>query len=365
MKKVTYLSLDKNVLLNGIGGASHIIGVVSTLLLHFNVSFMGYATYLLKGLHKDLSLHECEGSFYPRVLIAIWKDKKTDVFLIRKTLVGMYLLIPIIALKKIMRSKQVFILEFNGISGDYSGKSAAFSKMMLFLNVLPLYFYDGVYCVLDDIANRLRAVYNSNKIFVCPNGGPEPSKQLPSVGGSERVNLIYYGSDLAHYHLSWCAALIDEYNKTNFSNVRLILVGPRNENVNGKCVEKVSARPAKEFQSFVASIRGKSFGLVPLNLSESSNTIEPIKVFDYLSANLPIVHSSACLNGFGASEVCYMYQPDVEVSLPNLLDRIVHLPVSEVENLYKNVAQLYTVYTWPNRLKKLVEVISSENKKPS
>lgn len=365
MKKVTYLSLDKNVLQNGIGGASHIKGVISTLLMYFNVSYIGHATYLLQSLYKDLSLRECEGNFYREVLIAIWKDKETDVFLIRKTLVGMYLLIPIIALKKIMRSKQAFILEFNGISGDYSGKSAVFSKVMLFLNVLPLFFYDGVYCVLDDIANRLRAVYNSSKIFVCPNGGPEPSKQLPCVRDFERVNLIYYGSDLAHYHLNWCAAAIDEYNKANSSDVRLILVGPHNENVIGKCVEKASARPAKEFQSFVANIRGKSFGLVPLNLSESSNTIEPIKVFDYLSANLPIVHSSACLNGFGASEVCFIYEPNDDSSLPDMLNKIVQLSASEVSIIYKKVSQLYINYTWTNRLKKLVEVISSENKKPS
>ncbi|WP_352296967.1 hypothetical protein [Pseudoalteromonas sp. 20-MNA-CIBAN-0454] len=365
MKKITYLSLEKNVLINGIGGASHIKGVISTLLIHYNVTYMGHATHFLKGLYDNLSFQECGRRFYWDVLKAIFTDNETDVFLIRKTLVGMYLLIPIILLKKIIRPKQVFILEFNGISGDYSGKSIAFSRVMLFFNALPLIFYDGVYCVLDDIANRLKSVYNSRKIFVCPNGGPKQSKKMPNITTCERVNLIYYGSDLAHYHLHWCASKVDEYNKETSADVRLILVGPYNENVIADCVKKVSARPAKEFQSFVASLDGKVFGLVPLNLSESSNTIEPIKTFDYLSANLPIIHSSACLNGFDSAKVCFMYKPDKPDSFSKLLNEITALTPLEVKKLYKSVFQEYTAYTWPNRLKKLVEVIDHEDKKRS
>ena len=358
MKNVTYVSLDKNAITNGVGGKSHIIGILKVLSKNFKVGFWSYRVDLLKDQFESVDFLELSDFSYVSVLLNLINDRDTDVFLFRKTILSMYLLLPVIIYKKIFRKKQKFMIEFNGISGDYTDKPLVFSKIMLLINVLPLYFYDGVYCVLDDIADRLRSIYYSDKIFVCRNGGPDNSSLFPTTIETSNVTIIYFGSDLPHYHLQWCASIIDDFNDLNDVNIELFLIGPNNEKVNGDCVRSLPSCSIEDFQMTVSKLDGKVFGLIPLNLTKSSSTIEPIKTFDYFSANIPIIHSDSCLDGFESHHLCFSYQTGNKNSFYKILAKVSNMKNTELLALYKSVNSSYCNYTWHCRLERLVKFIN-------
>ena len=173
MKKVKYVSMQKDVFTKQLGGYSHFKGVALALSQLYSVTLVGFN---LKNMNiRHLALKEITPNiYYLKILCDYLADFESDVYIIRKTLTGSLLLTLFYPLKcillRVMKKKQLLIYEYNGISGEFNEKIPKPLKAMFkIVNIIPTIFSDFTYCVNDSIREKLKIYSNIDKLFVCEN----------------------------------------------------------------------------------------------------------------------------------------------------------------------------------------------------
>ena len=102
---------------------------------------------------------------------------------------------------KIFGNKTVYILEYNGISGDFRVSNTIIKHFLLYLNAIPLLVYDRAYCVNGNIAKRLETSFfvRDSKLYVCPNGCFVTEVKEFHRKKCNQIELVFYGSNQSKY----------------------------------------------------------------------------------------------------------------------------------------------------------------------
>ena len=355
--KVSYVSLEKNVLLDRLGGYSHILGVIEGLSKGFDVSLWSYAVGSVNvDSERVISKEIPSKSYYWEIVKEFISDRNSIGFVFRKTLLGMYCVAVAIIFKRMRGDKQKYFMEFNGISGDYRlgwGK-----QVFLLINVLPLFVFDGIYCVNEGIRQRLigTRLVSKDKVFTCLNGGGKIIAQYEDVErhrvSGDAVNLFYYGADRDFYHLDELVGVIGEFNSNGKNEVKIVLhlIGPGMNRFDAENVVSYGERDIYQFGDIVDQVEGMAWGVIPLNRLKGGEDIEPIKTFDYMRLGLPILHSQYCLRGFDVDltkTICYEKSA---VGVSRALSRLSMLDKTSYLDYVKAVLKSYPRYTWEERL---------------
>ncbi len=357
MLKFKYVSMQKDVFEKKLGGYSHFKGVTESLKKKHEVVVVGYLidTLNVKGVkNKSLS----KRFFYFRLLYDYICDFESDVYLARKTLVGSLLFSIIFPWKKmlltILDKKQILVLEYNGVSGEFfQNLPGVFKNALNMVNVLPTIFSDYTYCVNDYIKKSILCRFNKDKVFVCYNGGPEFSRffKYDEIDSDKKVKLVFYGSDQEHYDIPSLAEFIASQD-----SLELILVGPGFEKYQSSNVKCVGPMKLEELRQYLGENVALYVGIIPLKPIITDKTIRPIKVLDYMSLGMPILHSCYCLEGFEPLSD-FKFEYDSLVDITSLLSEISSF---EYKNLSRYVESAYKKYTWDVTLNSLIDIDKNE-----
>lgn len=369
---VKYISLEENVISDNLGGKAHVLGILDVIGREFNTTFVGKYTDGVRKEIKKIKTLEITNKFYLfSIFLNVLNDNNCNCFLFRKTLVGMYVIALSILIKRyiLRHKKQKFIIEMNGISGDFKVDNSILRFLLLYLNAVPLIFFDYVYCVNTNISNRLlnTKLIDEKKIFVCLNGGPtldlEPAQDC-SFNENE-ISLIYIGADQKKYHIDKIASLIEFHNNEKSNPIIYMdLFGSNLEKYNTNKYIRVHGHMApSEFRVLIKNLRCHKWGIIPLDqiVNISENNVSPIKTFDYMSCGLPIIHSSSTLKDVDIEKKFTLeYNVNSEKSILNVLSQIKNHSVGEYQERVNFVTNNYMKYTWDYTLKGLVHRINDD-----
>ena len=355
-RKFAYVNLEKYVVSDQLGGKRHIEGVIEGFGDDFETTFISYDSELIDA---NCGCREVSPSFYYIRIAKLILKSSYDVINFRKTLIGMYICLLPILLMKIFGHKTIYILEYNGISGDFRVSNKIIRQVFLYLNSLPMLVYDRAYCVNENIANRLSATIfvKPSKVFVCPNGCFVSDKIKFNRKNRNQIDLVFYGSDQPKYHLEW---LLDTLSISDYIQT-IHLFGHGLERYSS--FSKVKCHGAKRPSDFITELQilliegSNLFGVIPLDILPAGTDIVPIKAMDFLSVPIPILSSNACLSQKDFSEVRYCYNIGDRNSLLGVVE---HLALNqEYTDPYWNqkLDEVMLKYSWSETLKSLVSSI--------
>ena len=254
---------------------------------------------------------------------------------------------------------RIYILEYNGISGDVRVSNRVMKLIFLYLNSLPMLVYDRAYCVNENIANRLASTVfvKPSKVFVCPNGCFVLGKKQLNRKNHNQIELVFYGSDQPKYHLEW---LLDTLSTSDYIHT-VHLFGHELERYSN--FSKVKCHGIKRPGDFIAELQvlliegSNLFGVIPLDILPAGTDIVPIKAMDFLSVPIPILSSNACLSQKDFSKIRYCYNVGDRNSLLGVVE---HLALNqEYTDSYwnKKLDEVMLKYSWSETLKSLVSSI--------
>ena len=359
MKSIKYISMQKDVFNRQLGGFSHFKGVSKVLSSNYKLTVVGYNVGKLN--LDGLIYKEIPARFYGSFIFLNWFfDFNSDVVLARKTLIGSLIVSLFFPIKKLfllaLGKKQALIYEYNGISGEFIlDGSALFSKVLLWLNIIPTICSDYTYCVNDYIKNRLYSPFNIGKLFVCENGGPDPIYKSSAEYEDGSFGMVFYGANQAHYDIS---ALVDAVKEVNRKGVdfKLFLVGPDMGHYAQDNVLCVGVMNREKLADYLSSRKELLWGVIPLKGILAERDVKPIKVFDYMSLGLPVVHSEFCLEGFEKDEaISVLYSDPI-----NGISEITSIDLNAYNHKASRVRDLYEKYLWKETLIPMLEVIDEE-----
>ena len=355
-RKFAYVNLEKYVVSDQLGGKRHIEGVIEGFGDDFETTFISYDSKLIDA---KCGSREVSPSFYYIRIAKLLLTSSYDVINLRKTLVGMYICLLPILLMKIFGHKTIYILEYNGISGDFRVSNRVMKLIFLYLNSLPMLVYDRAYCVNENIANRLASTVfvKPSKVFVCPNGCFVSGKKQLNRKNHNQIELVFYGSDQPKYHLEW---LLDTLSTSDYIQT-VHLFGHELERYSN--FSKVKCHGIKRPGDFIAELQvlliegSNLFGVIPLDILPAGTDIVPIKAMDFLSVPIPILSSNACLSQKDFSKIRYCYNVGDRNSLLGVVE---HLALNqEYTDSYwnKKLDEVMLKYSWSETLKSLVSSI--------
>jgi glycosyltransferase involved in cell wall biosynthesis len=364
-RKFHYILLESNAISDGIGGKVHIQGVIRGLSDQLDLSVVGLDLDLLPYQDKfftkvDLSNKGKSLAFYREVLAYIWNAGGDDVFLYRKTLIGIIFLFPLLWLKKILCPKQLHIVEMNGVSGDFRGYAPWKSSLMAYINALLVWPFDKIYAVNNNIAERLvgTKLLAKDKVVICKNGcfGPQFNfVDLSNLKDSpiRNINFVFYGSLQKHYALLDFVEAIKKYGQRNPEiNFVVHFIGPRFEELDlGPFVKMPGAMNLVEFATYIKKMGLNTWGLLPLRFTEGKTDVLPIKILDYISCGLPILSTFEPLEFHGRTQqIVFTYNLNNQKSVFELLDYVVELSSDEILKLREGCLQIAEFNDWKKTL---------------
>lgn len=364
----SYINLQRSAVPGRLGGWAHICGVVDALRKDGEVKVVSYmARDVAENRRGAISVDIPKNLYYLHIAKFVWREKASESFVFRKTLLGMYIVFFVVLAKKMIGSKQLFFMEFNGISGDFVIENSFFKRILLYSNLFPLFVFDGVYCVNENIRQRIVSsrIICANKVFVCKNGGAnvfDNIRKAVRLDGYEGVDIYYYGADRPFYHLSKIIGCVVAVNEAAaISAVRLHLVGPNLDSFSGPNVFVHGAADEAQFASMIISSRGMAWGIIPLNDLGGRRDIEPIKTFDYMRMGLPLMHSSYCLEGFDPNEeISRSYDVSNLKQLVSILKTLIVMSGNEYDGVRNEVFSKYSEFLWENRLLELRKRVKND-----
>lgn len=372
-RKFHYILLESNAISDGIGGKVHIQGVIRGLSDQLDLSVVGLDLDLLPYQDKfftkvDLSNKGKSLAFYREVLAYIWNAGGDDVFLYRKTLIGIIFLFPLLWLKKNLSPKQLHIVEMNGVSGDFRGYAPWKSSLMAYINALLVWPFDKIYAVNNNIAERLvgTKLLATDKVIVCKNGcfGPQFNfVELLSLKDSpnRNINFVFYGSLQKHYALLDFVEAIKIYGQRNPEiNFVVHFIGPRFDELDlGPLVKMPGVMNLVEFATYIKKIGLNTWGLLPLRFTEGKTDVLPIKILDYISCGLPILSTFEPLEFHGRTQkIVFTYNLNHYKSVFELLDYVVELSSDEILKLRKGCLQIAESNDWKKTLMPLNDCLA-------
>ena len=373
-RKFHYILLESNALSDGIGGKVHIQGVIRGLSEQLDLSVVGADLDLLPYQEKFFTKENFSDqpnslAFYRAVLKYIWNIGGNDVFLYRKTLMGIILLFPLLCIKRIKHSKQLHIVEMNGISGDFRGYAPWKSKFLLFINALLVWPFGKIYAVNDNIASRLIStkLVSRKKVIICKNGGfgpqlsiPQPPKTADDVEST--LHLVFYGSPQTHYALSELVDAVLSYKKKHSQKkIQLHLIGPRikSADYSGECVRTPGAMQLAEFVAYIEKLGTNIWGMLPLRFIAGKRDVMPIKMLDYISCGLPIIATYTPTEFEHLQpKLVFAYELENVNSIHQLLDIVSELSTVEILKLRTSVLAMSAKYDWKETMMLLNEIIA-------
>ena len=341
---------------NELGGKRHIEGVILGFSSHFETTFISDDSAMLDAQCKCI---EVSRSFYYFQIAALLFRSSFDVVNFRKTLIGMYICMWPILLMKIFGDRTTYILEFNGISGDFRVSNKILKRLFLYLNALPLLVYDKAYCVNDNIANRLASVFfvTESKLYVCPNGCFITGNNHTKRKKQNQIELVFYGSDQAKYHIEWILQSVKHCNYV--TKIHLFGHG-LDRYLKYSKVECYGATKPSKFVTKLNELLDSGinlYGIIPLDVLPAGFDIIPIKAMDYLSVPIPIISSNACLSQADFDGVRFSY---IVGDSDSLLNTIKYVALEgEYSEIYweRTLSVVAQKFSWQETLKPLVSSI--------
>ena len=365
-KKVKYYVLEKNVILDGVGGKTHIEGISRALKDHFNLTIIGERLDLLdhnykKNVELINVLKKTTFGFYLFILKDILKDNSSNSFLYRKTILGLFFIVFGIILKKISGSNQKHFIEVNGISGDYGSINFLIRNVLFYINCFCFMFFDGVYCVNKNISNRINEskLVNIKKNFVCQNGGFGPlidSKQFKNSNEINNLNILFYGTDNKYYEIDTFRDATIKYNQRYSNNtITLHLIGPGLKKYASKNCINAGELDRNSFIKYVKSLNGFTWGLLPLRNGFLGRDLMPIKLLDYSSLGIPTISSYVPL-AFDSKtrDLILLYKTGDIESIINILNYGISMDVKNYNKIREEILNISNHYDWKNTLQELV-----------
>jgi len=364
-RKFHYILLESNAISDGIGGKVHIQGVIRGLSDQLDLSVVGIDLDLLPYQDKyftkvDLSNKGKSFHFYREVLTYIWNIGGDDVFLYRKTLLGIIFLFPLLLLKRISSPRQLHIVEMNGVSGDFRGYAPWKLSLMAYINALLIWPFDKIYAVNNNIAERLvgTKLLSKDKVLICKNGCFGPQFKFDDLldlkdSPNRNVNFVFYGSLQKHYALLDFVAVIKKYGQRNPEiNFVLHFIGPGFQELDlGSFVKMPGSMNLIEFANYVKKIGLNTWGLLPLRFTEGKTDVLPIKILDYISCGLPIFSTFDPVEfNLRTQKVVLTYNLDQHQSIFEALDFIVGLSTDEILKYRKGCLELAESHDWNKTL---------------
>ncbi|UTW00169.1 hypothetical protein KDW99_03215 [Marinomonas rhizomae] len=355
MKKVKYVSMQKDVFIKKLGGYSHFKGVATSLSKLYLVTLVGHHINLIsiKGVMlKNLGLN----FYYLRIVCDYIFDLDSDFYIVRKTLLGSLIFSFIYPIKcivlKVLKKKQFLIYEYNGISGEFNEKIPVFFRgFFKLINIIPTLLSDHTYCVNDSIRKSLYLHFNADKLFVCENGGPLPIDTKIAVAGGKGVAIIFYGGDQEHYSIR---EMVEEVKKN--SNIHLHLIGPNLQHYSSSNVFCPGVMDLEQLSLYISQLGGMCFGIIPLKNILNDNGARPIKVFDYMSLSLPLLHTEYCLSNFDEDKVFSISY----CLFSEVFPKIESLTLGSYNQMRNEVKLSYARYQWDRTLEPLFEIINKK-----
>jgi hypothetical protein len=299
---ITYLILQKNVILNGIGGKSHVEGILRSFKKNYNLHLVGVGLDNLIGLDNSCKKTELGNisyfKFYYKILMIILMSPRNSIFLYRKTLLGILIICPFLYLINSKSKNFTNVLEINGISGDYKYNTSTILKLLAFFNYLCFKQFEVLYCVNFNIANRINLTNPKlkNHIVVAKNGGFGPSVKRSFLFNKKKYNndcidLVFYGSEQNIYALDDFVKLLNNYVQKNELKkvINLHLIGSKFSSYDYKRINYPGSMNRVEFSDYICNLDFFTFGLIPLKNVNLQDDILPMKYFDYISCGLPSI----------------------------------------------------------------------------
>ena len=364
--ELIYVSLQKDVVSNKLGGKQHIEGTIYGLEQDFKIKL--YAVDA-KEIEADCEKIEIKRErFYRQLFGVLWSSAGSQI-LLRKTLAGLYYCVFLKCLFFLFGRRLCLFFEFNGISGDFRIQSALGRKVMWLINVLPLVGVDGVYAVNRNIRERLSTfaelvgcsiVVGENGCFPSPGiakRGCQDEAETMTPVVNQCLDIYFFGAQQDKYHLDFvCSALND---LAVGMDVKLHLVGK--EFYHQERFEFVIApgqmTPA-EFTQYVAKTRRKNAcGVIPLDRLDAGRDIIPIKAMDYLTAGLPLLHSSNCLSSLPPSAATCCYQADDQESFSRAIQSLVNVNQTLRLEIETACQDLSDTYSWRQTMRPVSDML--------
>ena len=298
-------------------------------------------------VNKNLTVFRCDGRF---VLPFRWNV--LDPFYLN----GLF---EYVQLRKILQDTDVIIVGFEGwynVISRVKNKKIIYDKMdenALLSNL------SGNQLYLQKCENKLikksTAMFASAKVFVDKYKKDLPVYLIPNAydgvegryavkkATSENKKIFGYVGTIAEWFDNKAIELIAEnpYHQ-------VVLVGPCETNkIDRENITYIGKVEKKEVAKYICSF---DVCLYPFKKSELLDTINPVKIYEYLSFNKPtIAVSSEEIDGFDAN--IYTYQDYDE--LKKLCDQTLNQPFDTIEQ--------YDFFmksnNWENRVKKINEIL--------
>lgn len=366
--KLIYISLEKYVISDMLGGKQHIEGILYALQPHFEVFFYGIDATEISAQCEKISLNK--KMFYRQIFKVLWAANGQKV-LFRKTLIGMYFCCLVKILMFLFHRKIFMYFEYNGISGDFSVSNRFLSKVLLYANVVPAILFSGIYAVNENIAMRIKryAKIASCSVTVGENGcfpmAEESSKLVHENWSREvcgldrknsRLDLYFFGAKQEKYHLRM---LVEEVGALIPGSVTLHLVGNGFEEFEHfVSVKAVGPLTPPEFTRYVSATRGdNAWGIIPLNKFNAGADVVPIKAMDYLTAGLPLLHSTACLSKFPISAAVQSYSAESGQALNEALRKLQTYSHKDMDDVRLTVYDLAASHSWRKKLRPVINML--------
>lgn len=379
LKQITYVLPDANFFSRHSGRVTHAIGIISGLIkndVYINLFSEERVNSYIEN-NNTLSLNTLSGgdelSFFSRIIftfrlltLSISNTEKNHPILIRKTVLSL-----IYFFMNLNNNKDCHIFwEVNGLGLQrWKGKpirGLVFNIILLF-NKYILRKSSGVYVVNNELKESLTKGYfavSKDKVIVLTNGGPEPFNKV-RIASPDEISFIYFGMFQDYNEFDKVIKAFNFYNK-KFKNSNLYIIGSgKLENLIYSLSKNLNNINVLKSMSYIELTKMKFLetrcvGLIPLKNFYASSILSPIKMFDYMSLGMPIIHSdSVNFSGYKINHSsCKVYESgDVDSLIEAMIEIDEVKELNEWEELMSIAFKNAENNTWQGKMKILMNFI--------
>ena len=247
-----------------------------------------------------------------------------------------------------------------------SGKKSFFYKLLLWEERLSAAFADGIITVHDPVKDHILVKHGMRpeSIEVIANFADE---QLFRVQENYVINgalrMIFHGSVIERYGLSNLMLALSKVRNRDRIFMKIIGAGDFSGRLK-EMIASLSLGDIVEFENRCYPLRQIpqqlstfNLGLVPMEISEITEYILPLKLLEYISMGIPpvTVRNTAIGHYFKEGD-CFFYKPEQPESLSTLLDYLVEHPDVLKTHREKTLA-LRPKFLWSTQKEKYIRYL--------
>lgn len=203
----------------------------------------------------------------------------------------------------------------------------------------------------DYLKNKIKNKYDieDKKIEIVKNALEESFKnECEEVISLKSPNLIYIGTIGDWLEIN----MLNQYAQNN-PHYTIYLIGPMDSKIRSKIVEKnIVIVGTIKHEDVKKYIKSGEIMLIPFKVNELIKGVDPVKIYEYLALNKPVVTSYwAELEQYKNNRLVYFYKNYEEFSL--LIDTI----RTEDTPIYKANINFINENNWRKRVENYIEII--------